>query len=92
MVLIGEDNAEPAWCGAEEGLAAAQNHLVFEEMPPKTQLILKRGLRQVLPGQKECECDSEVRTEISAAPTYLSEVRPDEHGRGPVHVRDVQTM
>lgn len=34
VVLVGEDNAEPAGRGAEEGLTTAQHHLVSEETPP----------------------------------------------------------
>lgn len=41
VVLVGEDKAEPARCGAGEGLTAAQKHLVSEETPPQRQLALK---------------------------------------------------
>lgn len=94
VVPIGEDDAEPAWRGAGEGSTAAQNHLVFEEVSPEAHLFLKRGLRKVLATQRDGSATAlrEVRSEIPAAHTYLSEVGPDEHGRGPVQVWDVQTL
>lgn len=39
--MVREDNAEPAWRGAREGLTAAQNHLVSDETPPERQFLLK---------------------------------------------------
>lgn len=62
-------------------------------MPPQAHLFLKGGLRQKLPTQRDGSAAAlgVVRTEISAALTYLSEVGPDEHGCGPVQIRDVQT-
>lgn len=93
VVLVGEDDAEPARRGAEEGSTAAQNHLVFEEVPPKTQLLLERGLQQVLEGTKRRGWDGAppAQSPDLSRSTYLSEVSPDEHGSGPVQVRDVQT-
>lgn len=55
MVLVGEDKAEPARCGAGEGLTAAQKHLVSEETPPQRQLALKRRLSDVLHKDGELE-------------------------------------
>lgn len=94
-VLVGEDDAEPARRGAGEGSTAAQNHLVFEEVPPKTQLLLERGLQQVLVGTKRW-AGTALRQLRAQSPdlsrsTYLSEVSPDEHGSGSVQVWDVQT-
>lgn len=53
MLLVCEDDAEPAGHGAGEGLTAAQHHLVSEETPPQRQLLLERRLCEALPKRRD---------------------------------------
>lgn len=55
VLLSCKDDSKPSRRGAGERLAAAQNHFVFEETPPQSQLLLEGRLPEVLEKNKATE-------------------------------------
>lgn len=84
MLLLGcKHNPEPAGCGAREGLTAAQKHLVSEETPPQSQLLLKRRLSEVLPQTENTELTYQAyknpRTARSKSYLHFNQLRPSKN-------------